>query len=108
MATLSYQNSGSTGTTVTFAAAAGGGDKVRPNDRGALLVRNDDASPVTVTMVVPGSTKYSQAEPDVAVSVAAGAYKLIGPFPKDLAGGDGLVAFTYSGVTDLFVAAVAL
>lgn len=108
MATLSYQKARIGGGTVTMAAANGGGDKVAPNPRGALLVHNGDGSSKTVTVVVPGNTKFGQANPDVAVSVPAGADRLIGPFPSDLAGDDGLVAITYSAVTSVTVAAVSI
>jgi hypothetical protein len=40
MATLTYKQPGITGTDPGFAAASGGGDKVAPNDRGYLHVRN--------------------------------------------------------------------
>jgi hypothetical protein len=109
MATLTYQQATATGATVTMAAASAGGDKVRPNPNGAVLVRNADASPHTVTVAVPGNTKYGQADPDITVTVAAGAFKLIGPLPQDLASSvDGLVALTYDGVTSVTVAAVAI
>ena len=109
MATLAYQQSAIGGAAVTMAAASGGGDKVAPNKRGALLVTNGDASSKTVTIAVPGNTKYGQANPDVAVVVAAGVTKLIGPFASDLADPtDGKVAITYSAVTSVTVAAVSI
>ena len=107
MAALAYQSSVIAGKTVAMAAASGGGDTVPPNEQGALLVLNGDASPKTVTVVVPGNTRFGQADPDVAVTVAAGAYKLIGPFPQELADdADGLVHITYSAVTSVTVAAI--
>lgn len=107
MATLAYTQVGIAGTLPGLAAAAGGGDKVPPNDRGALMVVNGSGGSINVTLVVPGNTKYGQANPDVVVAVAAGATKLIGPLPADLADpADGLVAFTYSAVTTVTVAAV--
>jgi hypothetical protein len=110
MATLTYKQPGITGTDPGFAAASGGGDKVAPNDRGYLHVRNASGSPITVTVNVPGNTKYAQANPSVAVSVpATTGERLIGPFPADLAQvSDGLVSITYSGVTSLTVAAITL
>ena len=107
MATLTYKKSkiGGSGN-VAMAAASVGGDKVSPNPRGALLVKNGDASSKTVTVVVPGNTRYGQAQPDVAVVIPASEQSLIGPFGPELAGGDGLVAITYSGVTSVTVAAV--
>lgn len=108
MSTLNYQNAKIEGTAVTMAAASAGGDKVPPNLNGALMVVNGDAAAKTVTVVVPGNTKYGQADPDVTVTVPAGATALVGPFPQDLADVDGLVAITYSAVTSVTVAAVSI
>jgi hypothetical protein len=109
MATLSYVQPTILGTNPNFVAAAGGGDKVAPSDRGYLHVRNGSGGSITVTVDVPGTTKYGQNTPNVPVAVAAGAEKIIGPFPADLADPtDGLVAITYSGVTSLTVAAITL
>lgn len=109
MATLPYVQPTITGTSPAFAAAAGGGDKVAPNDRGYLHVRNGSGSPITVTVVIPGST-YGQPNPDVAVSVpATTGERIIGPLTAAMADpADGLVAITYSGVTSLTVAAITL
>lgn len=104
MATLNYQTAKTTGTTLTFTAAAVGGDAVRPNDGAYVLVANGDGTSTTVTVVVPGTDKYGLARPDITVSVAAGATAVIGPFPSDLAS-SGLVNLTYSKVTSLTVAA---
>ena len=107
MTNLSYQSAKIGGTPVTLAAATAGGDTVQPNSRGALLVQNGSGASVTVTVAVPGNTKYGQPEPDVAVTVAAGAYELIGPFPQDLGDpADGLVHVTYSAAASVNVAAV--
>lgn len=107
MATLTYKKSKIAGSgNVAMAAASGGGDKVFPNTRGAVLVKNGDASAKTVTVVVPGNTKFGQAQPDVAIVIPAGEQTLIGPFPQELAGTDGLVSLTYSAVTSVTVAAV--
>lgn len=107
MATLTYQQVTYAGLTPTLAAAAGGGDSVAPNDRGALMVKNGSGAGITVTIVVPGNTKYGIANPDPTVVVAAGATTLIGPLPTDLANpSTGLVDFTYSGVTSLTVGGV--
>lgn len=107
MATLSYQQSQILGLAVALTAASAGGDKVPTTERGALLVRNGDVAAKTVTVTTPGNDKYGQARPDIAITVAAGATALIGPFPSDLAGSDGLVDITYSAVTSVTVAAVA-
>lgn len=107
MATLTYQTASIAGAAYATVAAAAGGDKVAPNDRGAVLVTNGSGSPITVTVAVPGNTKYGQAAPDVPVTVPASGSRLIGPFPSDLADPtDGLVAITYSAVTTVTVAAI--
>lgn len=109
MANLTFQNAKITGGAVALQAAASGGDTVAPNSRGAVLVNNGSGASITVTVAVPGNTRYAQPEPDVAVAVAAGAYKLIGPFPSDLADpSDGLVHLTYSSATSVEVAAVSI
>lgn len=108
MATLTYAQVGIAGTNPNFAAATAGGDKVAPSDRGALLVRNGSGVSINVTIDVPGNTKYGLANPDVVVAVPAGADRLIGPFPADLAQTDGFVAIAYSAVTTVTVAAVTI
>lgn len=109
MAVLAYRQVGIAGADPALAAASAGGDKVAPSDRGVLLVRNGSAASINVTVDVPGNTKYGLANPDVVVAVPAGADRLIGPFPGDLANPtDGLVALTYSAVATVTVAAIAI
>jgi hypothetical protein len=107
MALLARQTAKVTGTVITFASASGGGDTVAPDPFGVLHVRNASGGTLTVTVVVPGNTQFGQAQPDVAVAVAAGASVAIGPLSPDLADpATGLINITYSGVTSLTVAAV--
>jgi hypothetical protein len=107
VAILTTQKATITGTTYATQAAAAGGDKVLPG--GALLVANGGGSPITVTVAVPGLTRYGLADPDVTVSVTNAQARLIGPFPSDLADPtDGYVNITYSGVTSVTVAAIGL
>lgn len=107
MATLTYQKSKLTGSTVLPVSASAGGDKIKPNPNGALLVQNTDASSKTVTVVIPGNTKFGQAEPDITRVVAASAFDLIGPFPLDAADSDDfMVDISYSAVTGVKVAAI--
>lgn len=109
MATLVYQKAALGGRTVTAVAASVGGDKVAPNDRGVLSVRNGSGGSINVTIKVPGNTRFGQAEPDVVVAVPAGAEKVFGPFPRALAASvDGLVEINYSAVTTVTVAAVSI
>lgn len=109
MATLSYVQAKTTAVSAAVqAAASGGGDKVAPNDRGMLVFRNGDAASKTVTLVVPGNTKYGIANPDVPYIVPAGATAYIGPLTADL--GDpadtNLISVTYSAVTSCTISAV--
>lgn len=108
MATLTPAQAKLAGSAVTMAAASGGGDKVDGGDDVALLVTNGGGSPITVTIAVPGNTRAGQAEPDVAITVANGTSKLIGPLADFLENRetDRLVAITYSGVTSVTVAAL--
>lgn len=70
------------------------------------MVKNDDASAITVTLVTQG-TVDSQAVADRTVTVAAGAIKLIGPFPTATYNdSSGNVQVTYSAVTSITVGAV--
>lgn len=108
MATLSATQATFAGVAITYVAAGAGGDKFGPGDRRHFRVKNGSGGAITVTVVVPGNTKYALAQPDIATSVAAGAEFCFGPFPVDL--GDpadsGLISVTYSGVTSLTVAVV--
>lgn len=109
MATLALAQATIAGTDPGLQAAAGGGDKIAPGDRTALLVVNGSGGSLTVTIAVPGNTRWGQAQPDVAVAVPAGETRIIGPLPSALAAdSDGLVAITYSGVTSLEVAAITI
>lgn len=105
MALLTAQPTTIAGSVITYTAAAGGGDTFAVNDHGTFIVRNGGGSPITVTIAVPGNTKYGLAAPDVTKSVTAGADFQFGTFPADLADpADFLVHVTYSGVTTVTVA----
>jgi hypothetical protein len=107
MADITIKTASPVGVDCGFTAASAGGDKVLPG--ATLLVWNADASGKTVTIDVPGNTKYGQANPDItAVAVGAGLVLAFGPFPADLANPtDGKVAISYpGGVTNLKVAAI--
>jgi hypothetical protein len=107
MALLAYQNPKPSGVALNFTSAAGGGDTIKPEENGVLLVRNGDGTATTVTVVVPGDDKYGQARPDLTFSVAAAATAAFGPLPVDLGDvSDDLIDITYSKVTSLTVAAV--
>lgn len=103
MALLTHQAPKLSGTTITYVAASAGGDTLGAVRNGVLRVKNGGASPVTVTVVTPGSTQYGQADPDIPVVVAAGAEVAIGPLSDSLAV-DGVISVTYSAVTSVTVA----
>lgn len=103
MALLTYQRPQLSGTAVTYSAASAGGDTIGQTTGGSLRVKNGSAGTITVTVVTPGNTRYGQADPDIPVSVAAGAEVAIGPFPDALAV-DGVISVTYSAVTSVTVA----
>lgn len=110
MALLSVQQAKLTGTTVTYTAAAGGGDTFAPgsSDSVALRVKNGGGSGITVTIAFPGTTSYGANNPSVTTaSIGAGAEAVIGPIPPAaIDNSTGLVSVTYSGVTSVTVAVV--
>lgn len=109
MATLTSVQSSANGTAVTYVAASAGGDKFGAGANRHFRVKNASGGALTVTIAVPGTTKYGQAMPAIGpVSVAAAAEFVFGPFPPDLANpADSLIAVTYpGGVTSLSVAVV--
>lgn len=107
MALLSYQQIDVAGTAKTYGAAtATTGDAVTPDDRGFVHVKNGSGAGITVTLVVPGS-QYGQARPDITISIAAGADRMIGPMVADLADPtDGQIDVICSAVTSVTIAAV--
>lgn len=107
MATLAIQTINKTGLNPTYVAAGVGGDKVRPGRGVFLHVLNADDASVTVTLVTP-IAPFGLALADRLVTVPAGAERMIA-IPADEYSNpadSGLAAVTYSGVTDLTVAAL--
>lgn len=109
MALLAVQQAKIKGTAITYSAATGGGDTFNvPHDHVELRVKNGGASPITVTLVIPGTNAYGEPQPDVASSsIAAGAEVSIGPIPTlAVDGSTGVASVTYSAVTTVTVAVV--
>lgn len=106
MALLAYQQVTIAGANITHAAVTAS-DTMPPDDRGFLWVKNTDSAADTATVVVPG-TSFGQANPDVAVTVAATTgEELIGPLVASLADPTtGLITITHSNVDPLTVAAL--
>lgn len=107
MAVLTRQQVTLAGKAITYQPAAVGGDTFAPADRIELRVKNGHSAAQSVTVVVPGNTRWGQSEPDVTVSIPAGAEYAFGPFPGELANpATGYVGVTYIGTTALTVALV--
>lgn len=108
MATLSVQAIGSAGLDPTYAAASGGGDKLKPGRTTFLHVINGGGSSITVTLVAPGNYYGTVANPDPTYTVGASGEMMIpvpaSPFANSA--DSGLASVTYSGVTSVTVAAI--
>ncbi|MFF7610746.1 hypothetical protein [Streptomyces lavendulae] len=106
MATLTVAAIAAAGTLNATTAAAGGGDKVKPDgDRVFVEVTNGSGGSINVT-VASYPTVRGQAVADRVIAVAASATKKI-PIFADLNTNpsDGLAAITYSAVTTVTVGA---
>lgn len=110
MATLSVQEVGRAGAVITHGSAAGGGDSFAPSKETFLSVINGGGGSITVTVATPRQAFPDVETADVAVAVAAGVTKLLGPFPAEhfAQADDGLADITYSGVTSVTIAAIRL
>jgi len=105
MAAIATQVVDRDGLSIIFSNAAAGGDTVTTGRQSTLLIKNDDASSKTVTLITPG-TVDGLAVADRAVVVAAGEIQGIS-LDRDLYGDtDGIASMTYSAVTNLKVAVI--
>lgn len=98
------------GVDLTGVAAAAGGDTFTNTGQEVFVVKNGGGSPITVTFVTPVTVDVpggGLAVADLAVTVAAGAQRLVGPFPppiyNDSLINPGNVSVTYSAVTTVTV-----
>ena len=108
MATLTVQEISLTGLTISFAAAAGGGDQFANSGKEFLYVKNGGGGSINVT--VDSQTLCDQGnDHDAVVAVGAGSEECIGPFNKGrFDDSSENVQITYSGVTSVTVAVVRL
>lgn len=107
MATLAPQSiTGPTGRAITLSAAAAGGDKMAPGRNAYLMIRNDSASSITVTLDTTDVAFNGSVVPDTALAVAAGATSIIPVGPEYGGTIDGLASIAYSAATSVTVAAV--
>ncbi|HVE26575.1 MAG TPA: hypothetical protein VNC22_14280 [Sporichthya sp.] len=104
MATVSVQDVSRAGTTPTYNAASGGGDKFSPGAHTFVHVLNTGGSATAPTFVTPGQVQeLAVADATGGTTPATTGSKMYGPFPPEIfAGSDGLCAVTWSvtsGVT---------
>jgi phage tail sheath gpL-like len=104
MALLVLQQITETGTTATY-SAVNASETVNPDDRVALHVKNANASPTNVTIVVPGTT-YGQANPDIVTAVANATEKFIKIPPAVADPATSLITVTYSVTASVTAALV--
>lgn len=106
MTLLNTQSVSVLGTELTMTNASAS-DTCAPG--AVVVVDNGSASSTTVTVVVPGNTKYGVAAPDYTKTITAGNVGLIGPLPTDLADPiTGLITIQTSPTTTIRLAAVAV
>jgi phage tail sheath gpL-like len=103
MAQLTPLQIAETGTTAVY-TAVNASETIYPDDRIALHVKNANASPTNVVVVVPGST-YGQANPDITVAVANATEKFI-RIPNVPDPATGLITVTYSVTASVTAALV--
>jgi hypothetical protein len=103
MAQLTVQKATLTGLAPTYAAADVAGDTFPNNGATALHVKNGGAAAITVTIDSATPCSYGF-DHDIAVSVPAGAERIIGPLSQSRFGTTASAA--YSAVTSVTVAAV--
>lgn len=103
MAVLTAATVSRAGTDVAGVAAGAGGDSFANTGKEFLEVKNGSGASITVTLDVQ-ATLEGMAVTDPTVAVAAGATKIIGPFPTHLFNdANGRANVTYSAVTTVTV-----
>jgi len=105
VATLAVQKIVPAGLSPSLVAADEDGDQFANGGRVFFHINNASAAPITATIdsVQPCSQGVDH---NVAVSVPAGAERLVGPFdPRRFNNSSGRVAVTYSAVTSVTVGA---
>ncbi len=105
MALLTPQQISIAGVAPVFTAASAGGDTVPAMERGFIVVRNGSGSSITATVVTPG-TVSGLAIADIAVAVAAGADRYIGPLPLALVGDPASVTYSATATVSIAVLTV--
>lgn len=108
MAELAVQSMSTSGLEVAFAAADVAGDTFKNDGKIFIRVKNDDVSDKTVTIDSPIQCNQGGTH-NIDVIVTAGEQRDVGPFLRNRFNNDtGRVSITYSAVTSLTVAAIAI
>ena len=112
MAELTLQQITEAGGSVTYSAAAGGGDTADNGGSTFLNIKNGGVGEITVTITAQTTSVDSSIYGDLtkanaSIAVAASGEAFIGPFkPSAFNNADGEGAITYSGVTSVTIAAL--
>lgn len=108
MALLTTVTAAALGSNPGYVAANAGGDTMQYSPNTGLHIRNASGGSVTVTVVVPGNTQFSQPQPDYTVAVPAGTDRVVSLRPELVDSATGLISVTYSAVTSVTVAVVSV
>jgi hypothetical protein len=112
MAELTIQQITEAGGSVTYSAAAGGGDTADNGGSTFLHIKNGGGSEITATITAQTTSVESSIYGDLtkanaSIAIAGSGEAFIGPFkPSAFNDGDGEIAITYSGVTSVTIAAL--
>jgi len=112
MAELTIQQITEDGGSVTYSAAAGGGDTADNGGSTFLNIKNGGGGEVTVTITAQTTSVESSIYGDLtkanaSIAIAGSGEAFIGPFkPSAFNNDDGEIAITYSGVTSVTIAAL--
>ena len=112
MAELTIQQITEAGGSVTYSAAAGGGDTADNGGSTFLHIKNGGGSEVTVTITAQTTSVESSIFGDLtkanaSIAIAGSGEAFIGPFkPSAFNNSDNEIAITYSGVTSVTIAAL--
>lgn len=113
MAALTTQNIVNAGTAPTFGAASTSDTAEVGNGVNTYVhYKNTDASTEAITVVVPGTNSYGQANPDVTLTIGANTGELLIPLRKEFedaaVAGVGRCTITMASATGITVAVVRL
>jgi len=106
MATLTPVAPARAANAITGVSAAAGGDDFVNDGKKLVLINNDDADSLTLTITTT-KTVDGEAVADKTITVPAGERHLIGPFPPNIYNdGDAKVALSYDDETSVTVAVI--